>query len=437
MNFLSFYQIIIFFNLFESILSLRYPVNKNLDNSTGEIRLIEIETKRSYINYTKEKKVISLFYANYCKYCNYLLDIFKWGSTYTNVSDWNFLWINCTRKQLLCSNYNITRFPSIKTYINKTELPYEAPLELIPLIEYLIKISTSSLIEINNSNISQFYSTYDYFSPIVEYKSQNNSFYNCIINLAENKFKTHFYFGMKKLSKDEPNENEKIIIDNNGAPFIYIWDNNCSNIEMFLEEHIFPLITFVNEATFFYELNKSKKLLIMLFGFLLNNKTKSFVDNEYKYLAHEKNKYIFSFLNYSSTKKLNNYFNIKLYGKSELKLIIFDFNKTKYYSHPTIYDFNYNSPEEIISEFNFILNNLPNISFTTGNLLKDLMDKYGIKEITNELCLIIVLIILSCTILLSISCTFFCKKFCPAEIDEKEHFENNLKTNDNKKMKND
>ena len=435
MNFLSFYQIIIFFNIFKSILSLRYPIHTNLDNSTGEVNLIEIETKKRYINYTKEKKVISLFYSNYCRYCNYLLDIFKWGSTYINVSDWNFVWINCTKRQLLCSNFNITRFPSIKTYINNTELPYEAPLELIPLLEYLIKLSTSSTVEINNSNISQFYSNYDYFSPIVEYKSNNNSFYNCIMDLAENKYKTHFYFGMKKILDEYANET--IMIDNNGAPFIYIWDNNCSNVDYFLDEHIFPLITFVNDATFFHELNKNKKLLIMLFGFLSNNKTKSFVDNEYKHLAHEKNKYIFSFLNYTDTKTLNNYFNIKLYGKSELAAIIYDFNRSKYYYHPTIYDFNYNNPDEIISEFNSILNNVPYIFFTTGNFFKDLLDKYGIKEITNKLSLIFVLIILSSTILMSICCTFFCKRFCPSEIDDNEHFDNDLISNNNKKLKND
>ena len=175
----------------------------------------------------------------------------------------------------------------------------------------------------------------------------------------------------------------------------------------------------------------------MLFGFLSNNKTKIFVDNEYKQLAHEKNKYIFSFLNYTSTKKLNNYFNIKLYGKSELALIIYDFNKSKYYYHPTIYDFNYNNPDEIISEFNIILNNLPNFFFTTGNFFKDLLDKYGIKEITNKLCLIFVIIILSSTILMSICCTFFCKKFFPSEIDDNEHFENNIIPNDKKKLKND
>ena len=130
------------------------------------------------------------------------------------------------------------------------------------MLEFLIKLSTPSLIEINKSNISGFYSNYGYFSPIIEYKSNNNSFYKCISNLAENNHKTNFYFGIKKISELNITNNnsieEKIIIDNNGAPFIHIWDNNCSNVNYFLKEHIFPLITIVNEASLFYELNKEK-----------------------------------------------------------------------------------------------------------------------------------------------------------------------------------
>ena len=100
MKILSFFQLIIFINIFEIIISLRYPINKYLDNSTGEISLINIETRKSYFNYTKEGKAISLFYSNYCKYCKYALETFKWTSTYINVSDWKFLSINCTEKQL-------------------------------------------------------------------------------------------------------------------------------------------------------------------------------------------------------------------------------------------------------------------------------------------------------------------------------------------------
>ena len=135
---------------------------------------------------------------------------------------------------------------------------------------------------------------------------------------------------------------------------------------------------------------------------------------------------------------MNHYFSVKLYGKSELKLIIYDFNKSKYYNEPNIYDLNYNNPKEIIEEFNYILNNLTNITFTTGNFFKDFLEKHGINEITKKLCLIFVLIILFWTILLSVCCTLFCKKFCPAEIDEEEFFDNNLINNDNnKKLKND
>jgi len=446
MNILSYFRILLFINIFELISSLRYPINQNLDNNTGEIGLIEIETRKSFVNYTKEGKAISLFYANYCKYCKYLLEIFKWASTYSNVSDWKFLSVNCTKRQLICHNLNITRYHTIKTYINKIELPYQAPLELIPLLEFLIKLSTPSLIEINKSNISGFYSNYGYFSPIIEYKSNNNSFYKCISNLAENNHKTNFYFGIKKISELNITNNnsieEKIIIDNNGAPFIHIWDNNCSNVDYFLKEHIFPLITIVNEASFFYELNKAKKLLVMLYGFLSNNKTQIFYDKYYKYLAHEKNKYIFSFLNYTNTKQINHYFNVRLYSDSELKLIIFDFNQSKYYSHPMIYDVNYNKPEEIISDFNFILSNLSNIQFTTGYFLKDILNKYGIYEITNKFSLILCIVIILFTVFITLSCTYFCKKYCPSEIEDNDN--NNIEknandniNNENKKIKND
>ena len=447
MNILSYFRILLFINIFELISSLRYPINQNLDNSTGEIGLIEIETRKSFINYTKEGKAISLFYANYCKYCKYLLEVFKWASTYSNVSDWKFLSVNCTKRQLICHNLNIARYHTIKTYINKIELPYQAPLELIPLLEFLIKLSTPSLIEINKSNISGFYSNYGYFSPIIEYKSNNNSFYKCISNLAENNHKTNFYFGIKKISELNITNNnsieEKIIIDNNGAPFIHIWDNNCSNVDYFLKEHIFPLITIVNEASFFYELNKAKKLLVMLYGFLSNNKTQIFYDKYYKYLAHEKNKYIFSFLNYTNTKQINHYFNVRLYSDSELKLIIFDFNQSKYYSHTMIYDVNYNKPEEILSDFNFMLSNLSNIQFTTGYFLKDILNKYGIYEITNKFSLILCIVIILFTVFITLSCTYFCKKYCPSEIEDNDNNNNIEKNandninNENKKIKND
>ena len=321
MKFFILFKYFIYLILIGIVFSLRYPINKNLDNSTGSEDLIEIELRSVYINYTRNNNVISIFHTNFCGYCYFLIEMFKWASSYPVVSNWKFLSVNCTRKQLICKHYNITKLPTIKTYINKTELPYQAPYELIPFLEYLIKLSTPSIIEIfdnnekkdndinivnnnkninsdininlnnsinitNNMSLTEFYNKLGYFSPIVEYNPNNTEFYNCIVNYANNKYKTIFYFGLKKI-KNNINK-ERIIFDNNGAPFIFIWDGNCTNVDIFLEEHIFPLVTIITESSFFYNLNKRHKLLVMLFGFLSNNKTKKFVYNQYKHIAYEK-----------------------------------------------------------------------------------------------------------------------------------------------------
>ena len=114
----------IYLNLIRNIISIKYPFNQDLDNITGTQDLIEIETRSSYVNYTKYNKAISIFHTNFCRYCYFLIEIFKWASSYNKVSDWKFLSVNCTRKQLICKFYNITKLPTIKTYINnRTELP--------------------------------------------------------------------------------------------------------------------------------------------------------------------------------------------------------------------------------------------------------------------------------------------------------------------------
>ena len=444
----------IYINLIRNIISIKYPFNQDLDNITGTQDLIEIETRSSYVNYTKYNKAISIFHTNFCRYCYYLIEVFKWASSYSKVSDWKFLSVNCTRKQLICKFYNITKLPTIKTYINnRTELPYEAPYELIPLIEYLIKLSTPPLIEIienstnsnnfqinnvsyfsNYSNISDFYKNFGYFSPIAEYNPDKKEFYDCITNLANNKHRANFYFGMKKIKNDTK---EKIIIDNDGAPFSYSWDGNCTNIDLFLDKNLFPLVTIITENIFFYKLNKRKELLVMLFGYLKNNKTNNFINNEYKFLAHKNHKLRFCFLNYTNTSEINRYFSVKLYTKSELKLVIFDFSKFLYYIHPIVYDLNYNNPDEIYNDFDKVLKNLSEIQFTTGYFFKDLMIKFGFNEFTTSLSIGIACSSILLTILICFACISFCNKFCPSEIEDSEEIElkKDYKNNEENKKK--
>jgi len=452
------FKYFIYVNLIRIIISIRYPFNKNLDNSTGTSDLIEIELRSKYIDYTKHHNVISIFHTNFCGYCYLLIEIFRWASSYPEVSNWKFLSVNCTRKQLICKNYNITKLPTIKTYVDRIELPYQPPFELKPLIEYLIKLSTPSFIEITNNknnnqnninnfiehikngtsnynmsislNISEFYENFGYFSPLIEYNENKTDFYNCIEDLTNDKYKTTFYFGMKKINGSD----EKIIIDNDGAPFIFNWDGNCTNVDLFLEKHIFPLVTIITDNSFFYNLNKKHKLLVMLFGFLSNNKTKNFVNNEYKHLAYGKEKLIFSFLNYTNTSEINRYFKVKLYSRTELKLVIFDFNRSMYYIHPLVYDVDYNQPEEMLHDYNLTLSNLSAIEFTTGYLFKDILIRFGFEEITTTLVLVLVSGLLIIVCIISFIFFEFCKKFCPSEIEEDENIEvNNEDKNKNNK----
>ena len=448
------FKYFIYINLIRIIISIRYPIYKNLDNSTGTSDLIEIELRSKYINYTKHHNVISIFHTNFCGFCYLLIEIFRWASSYPAVSNWKFLSVNCTRKQLICKNYNITKLPTIKTYVDRTELPYQIPFELKPLIEHLIKLSTPSLIEITNNksnnedfimhvnngtstynmsislNISEFYDNFGYFSPVIEYNENKTEFYDCIEEMANDKYKTIFYFGMKKINGSD----EKIIIDNDGAPFIFNWEGNCTNVDLFLEKHIFPLVTIITDNSFFYNMSKKHKLLVMLFGFLTNNKTKNFVNNEYKHLAHGKEKFIFCFLNYTNTSEINRYFKVKLYSRTELKLVIFDFNRSMYYVHPLVYDVNFNQPEEMYHDYDLILSNLSAIEFTTGYLFKDILIKFGFNEITNSLILVLVCSLLIVVVIISSISIAFCKKFCPSEIEEDENIgeSNEDKNKDNK-----
>ena len=68
------------------------------------------------------------------------------------------------------------------------------PRELGPFLEYLLKISSNPIIEVDNNSIEQFYKDYGTFSPIIKYNSKNMDFISCIKDLAKKDFLTEYYF---------------------------------------------------------------------------------------------------------------------------------------------------------------------------------------------------------------------------------------------------
>jgi hypothetical protein len=97
----------------------------------------------------------------------------------------------------------------MKVFVNGRELEDEPSRDIESLLELVDKLSTDSLIEINSRElINNFYKLYGESNFIAVYDNKDSKFYECIKHLAENKFKSNFYFGVIQQNEftDNPNK---------------------------------------------------------------------------------------------------------------------------------------------------------------------------------------------------------------------------------------
>ena len=176
------------------VATLRYPINKNISNSEiGNIKTILIKSKESYLNYIlNQKYVISLTEFSIKENESKIISIFNKLSSYKILKDWNFLQIQCYEQNDLCNllSINITNklLPSIKIYIKSQEIKTSNIMlnfDISDFLEFLLKLSSNSIIEIKNNDINSFYEKYNTYSPIVYYDEKNSEFISCINLLAK------------------------------------------------------------------------------------------------------------------------------------------------------------------------------------------------------------------------------------------------------------
>ena len=237
---------------------------------------------------------------------------------------------------------------------------------------------------------------------------------------------------MKKIYNESIKQ--KIIFDYWGAPFTEIWDGNCTKINLFLKENKFPLLTNIDD-TFLFNTYKEHKIIVMLFGYLKNKKTKDFIFNEYKFIAHDNRSLIFCYADYPNAGEIHKFFNVKLYSETEIKLVIFDFKISQYYVHPIYYDLDINSPEEININFRDLLGDLSKITFTTGYLIKDILYEFGITDISSTVIFWLVIIGIIILAIITIIFSIVCKKICPSIDDFDDDIKADL-TEENEDIKN-
>lgn len=435
---ISFFQKLFFLIILITYISgAKYPIFENFTNETGSIRTIEIERRLQYLNYTKNNNTAVIFFANWCRYCFIMYEIFEYSSTYNLMEKWEFLKVNCTSRSSLCKFYNITRYPEVKIYTENKEMFYSPPQELIPFMEFLLKLDSSPIV--NVTNFTDFFSKYGTFSPIVEINSNNDNskdFYNCIKFLAYSEYRTIYYFGIKNYTDINNNSNnnhkkDKIIFDYGGFPDEFEWDGNCSRVERFLYANKYGLMSKIN-SSFIVEMGKNKKTLVMLFGYLSNNKTKDFIFNEFTQIAYKNRSIVFSYADYPNTIEINHYFNVKLYTNSEVRLVIFNFNTSLYYVYPVVYDMDINNKTEIKKDFEKLFSDLSVIYFTTGYGIKDFLKLMGMEEFSSKTTFIMLSVILIVMICITLSLLSCCDKFCPTMIEATEDEEKKVKEDEEK-----
>ena len=282
------FNFVFFLYIFFQVLCVKYPKNKNIINypKDSKIRTIEIQSINELKDYIKNSSyVISTFYKNWSNQCKLFLSIFDEGSKYQFLNRIEFLKINCDNKEI-CDEYNIEKYPTIKVYIKGNEFKREPVRELIPFLEYLDKIINNPIINITNDD--EFYKKYGTFSPIIEYNEKNIEFISCILNLANNYFFYHFYFGLKKIEVNINKEvKEKIKFNFDGMNKEFIWDNNCNKTKDFLNDNIYPIINKINNS-FLKSVQKDFKITIILFYHNTNLNQINFIHNQFKKIAFDK-----------------------------------------------------------------------------------------------------------------------------------------------------
>ena len=396
--------------------SKKFPIiNAEIKKSEiGEIKSIDINSYEEYVNYIKNKSyIITLFHVKWCGHCQKFKPILDQASSYNILNEkWTFLKIDCSSYSFICTIMNVQLYPTIKIYKNQKQIYKEPPRELEPLLQFLYKISDNPIITITSKKI--FFEKYGKHSPIIEYKNNNNEseFLKCINNCANNEFLDEFYFG----TYESEDNKEKINLSN----IIYEWDGNCTNVSKFLKENKYPLLNEVNPY-FIEDIFFDFKILIFIVTFLSNTIINNFVFSQMKNLSYNNRKYIFGYADYNDDSMITNFFNIKLNNSYEMKLIIYDFNRRKYYIHESIFNFKKQNENEIINEMKNLINNINKLKFTSGSKIGDFFSFINFEEMSPYEQIVVVGIFI--LVLLLIICCLFSFSKEDEQNDEEDEFE--------------
>ena len=92
-----------------------------------------------------------------------------------------------------------------------------------------------------------------------------------------------------------------------------------------------------------------------------------------------------------------------------INILFYDFSNELYYKNPIPYTLNSTNVKSIYDKINILLENINNLSFTSGSFIKDIIIKFKIIQLINDKKKMIALSITFIIIILSFIFLYFCR----------------------------
>lgn len=330
--------------LFQNSLNLEYSKNK-------DIKLRE-QSNMSYVNnitnttqltqiFKREKHIIMLFISDWCVSCpDTALSFFKASGYNFTRSIADLYLIDCYRGNELCSNYNITKYPSKRVYlynkpkfIETTAVPNGDSLE--DILEYIDKIGSKPLIKLSSmksvNKFSKDHGDVSYLLIMSSIKDENEELLSCYSSIALLPFnRPQYYFAYINEKHFHNHYDMKIpsilLLGINKEFNINKAIASCGDIEGFVTENQYPLMKRI-DLQYLNKLYMRRETIIIV---TINKESISQVQHIMtlvQNIAVNRRDLIFGYLDVNKDKDVLLFFN----QVEEESVIVYDFGIGKYY----------------------------------------------------------------------------------------------------------
>lgn len=440
---------------------------------------VKIPTNVSEIEHMVKEgfNVIITFHAEWCGHCKKFIPVFEEVSKNTILSDFYFYKVQCAGDlQSICDSYNVTKYPTIKVFINGKALPFEPPRDKSGLSEFLIKLLDRELVMINSTkdleNFNENYGSisFSFYNKISNSSDSslvalNENFNICVNEISRDLYlMPYLYFGNIELANSLQNKDITYNLEstlnlnsshktgvivtgsinnnylnsnsstNNSSINLYRkfeYENSCKEMIQFITNHQYPLFKNLSGNYIKRLQTTTQKMFILLLDINVNPKIKSNTNitgnsklnspESIKYLQEyyvknplSSNSFIFGYLSNKirDNAKLFEYF--KITDEEIPMIVVYDFYKKKFYVD--LEREKLEKIEDFISRVDelsgLVLNN--GINWSSGNVIEDFLFSFGIELTTTSVMILIVLVFV-----VLFSLIFLCSYFCDEKIDKR------------------